>query len=536
MKSQPDNKSVLDADPLRAGFLPLVRAEGQKVLDNLTIEEFGIPPFTLMENAGRGAGLIIEHRYGPMRGRKVVVYCGSGNNGGDGYVVARILFNRGAHVSVISLKPPASPEAINHLLLLQKLQSTDQSGRLQLNPDTHDGPRSADLYIDALFGIGINRPLKGTAAELVERLNATDSPVIALDIPSGLDADLGLPHGTAVRADLTVTFNSHKPGFFLGQGPAYTGHVSVVHIGIPPSFLAHDAVPPVDWISTDEAISSAIPRRDPQAHKYSAGMVLVIGGSPGLSGAPMLSARAAARVGAGYVACAVPQSIQPILAGAMTEIPAIGLSECSDGGIKTEAAMLTLRPWLAKANALIIGPGLGRNPNTQQFVHALLQECSIPIVVDADALSTAAEFLKTHGEPRNWILTPHTGEFKRMTKNKELSLDRLHLAREWASNWNCTLILKGFPSIIGLGRERAVVCSSGNPALATAGTGDVLSGLCGGLLAQGCNSSTAAVCATHIGGKTADQYAEKNNPGTMIAGDMIDGISNTLNSLLRETL
>ena len=321
----------------------------------------------------------------------------------------------------------------------------------------------------------------------------------------------------------------------MGEGPAYTGHVSVVHIGIPPSLLTHDAVRPVDWISTDEVISSAIPRRDPQAHKYSAGMVLVIGGSPGLSGAPMLSARAAARIGAGYVACAVPKSIQPILAGAMTEIPAIGLGESSDGGIETETALHTLQPWLAKANALVIGPGLGRNPNTQQFIRTVLRECSVPVVVDADALVTATELLNTLGEPRNWILTPHTGEFKRMIKSKDLSRNRLHLAREWASNWNSTLILKGSPSIIGLTTERAVVCSTGNPALATAGTGDVLSGLCGGLLAQGCSSSIAAVCATHIGGKTADQYTERNHPGTMIAGDMIDGIPDALNSLLSET-
>ena len=535
MELHPGKESPLDADPLRAGFLPLVCAEAQKVLDNLTIEEFGIPPFTLMENAGRGAALIIEHNYGPMRGRKVVVYCGSGNNGGDGYVVARILYNRGAHVSVISLKPPSSPESKNHLLLLQKLKSSDHSGRLQLNPDIHERPPTADLYVDALFGIGINRPLKGMVAELVEQLNATNSPVIALDTPSGLDADLGLPHGTAVRADLTVTFNSHKPGLLLGEGRMYAGHVRVVKIGIPPSLLTHDTMRPVDWISTDEAISSAIPRRNQQVHKYSAGMVLVIGGSTGLSGAPMLSARAAARVGAGYVACAVPKSIQPILAGAMTEIPAIGLSECFDGGINTESAMRTLQPWLAKANALVIGPGLGRNPNTQQFVRSLLQKCSIPVVVDADALATAAQLLNAPSETRNWILTPHAGEFKRMTKSEELSRDRLHLAREWASTWNCTLILKGFPSIIGLTDEQAVVCSRGNPALATAGTGDVLSGLCGGMLAQGCNPSTAAVCATHIGGKTADQYAEKNLPGTMIAGDMVDGIPNALNALLGKT-
>lgn len=197
--------------------------------------------------------------------------------------------------------------------------------------------------------------------------------------------------------------------------------------------------------------------------------------------------------------------------------------------------MHTLQPWLAKASAMVVGPGLGRNPSTQQFVRALLRECSVPVVVDADALVAAAELLKSNIEPRNWILTPHSGEFKRMTNSEEISHDRLHLAREWASNWNCTLILKGSPSIIGLTKERAVVCSSGNPALATAGTGDVLSGLCGGLLAQGCSSSTTAVSATHIGGKTADQYAERNHPGTMIAGDMINGIPEALNSLLRET-
>ena len=530
MESQVDHRTISDFAPLAAGFLPLLRGSAQKKFDQLAIEEFGFSAFTLMENAGRSAAFVIERDFGPMRGCKVVVCCGSGNNGGDGYVLARTLYNQGARVYVISLKPPSTPEAKKNLLLLQKLKSLDPSRRLQFEHGSHKALPAADLYVDSLFGVGLNRPLEGKVVNLVDELNSASSPVVALDMPSGLHADTGVPLGKTVRADLTITFSAYKPGLLFGQGSTYSGRIELVHIGLPLSAIFNDTMSSVDWISTDTAISSALPSRDVQAHKYSAGMVLVIGGSSGFSGAPMLAACAAARVGAGYVACAAPERIQNILATAMTEIPTVGLPECPDGGINSDAALHTLQPWLKKANALVIGPGLGRNSETRHFIQSILQKSTVPTVVDADALPAAVQLLESSDQEKDWILTPHAGEFKRMIGDSE-NLDRLDSAHRWSSKWNCTLVLKGHPTIVCHGQNEAVVCGRGNPALATAGTGDVLAGLCGGLLAQGCPAPMAAICASHIGGLAADQYVQINHPGTMIAGDMSQGIVAALTAL-----
>lgn len=523
-----------ELDPFVSGFFPLLRGETQQKFDQLAIDEFGFSAFTLMENAGRGASYAIERVYGPVRGRKVVVCCGSGNNGGDGYVVARTLYNHGANVSVIAMEPPYSSKAKQNWGLLKNLEELDPSGRLQVGDYSDCTLPSADLYVDALFGVGLNRPLEERVVALVESLNAAHAPVVALDIPSGLHADTGMPLGTAVRANLTVTFSAYKPGLMFGHGSDYSGQIELVHIGLPLSTILHESPSSIHWITTDAAISSLLPTRDLQVHKYSAGMVLVIGGSSGFSGAPMLAAQAAARVGAGYVACAVPESIQSILAAAMTEIPAIALTESPDGGIDVHAAMNTLQSWLSKANALVIGPGLGRESNTRDFVKTILDSSQVPVVVDADALPTATELLNSSPLERNWILTPHEGEFRRMAPDSE-NADRLESAVHWSAKWNCTLVLKGSPTVICHAREEAYICGTGNPALATAGTGDVLAGLCGGLLAQGCSLSTAAVSASHIGGLAADRYSSKQHPGTMIAGDMIEGVVAALTSLGKNT-
>ncbi|MCY4159837.1 MAG: NAD(P)H-hydrate dehydratase [Bacteroidetes bacterium] len=530
MESQVRDRITPDPDPIYAGFLPLLCSNVQQKFDQLAIEKFGFSSMTLMENAGRSSVFIIEREFGPMRGRKVVIYCGSGNNGGDGYVVARTLYNHGAHVCVIPLKPPSTPDAAKNFAFLQKLETLETSGRLELIQDAHNSPPAADLYIDALFGVGLSRPLQGRVANLVDEINESASPVVAIDLPSGLHADTGIPFGKAVHADLTITFSAYKPGLLFGQSSEYSGQVELVHIGLPLSAILNDSYP-VHWISTDTAISAALPSRDVHAHKYSAGMVLVIGGSTEFSGAPILAARAAARAGAGYVACAVPESIQPTLATSMTEIPSIGLAQSPEGGIEAEAALQALQPWLTKADALVIGPGLGKNLRTQNFVRSILLKSTIPMVIDADALTIAVELLNTTSkQERNWILTPHAGEFKRMVGDLEHS-DKLDSARHWSSKWNCTLVLKGSPTIISDAQSNVVVCGRGNAALATAGTGDVLAGLCGSMVAQGCTPSTASIYAAHIGGLAADLYADTAHPATMIAGDLIDEIVAALTHL-----
>ncbi len=535
MKSQMNQHLIPGSDPLTIGFLPLLRASAQQKFDQFAIERFGISAFTLMESAGSSSASIIERDFGKMRGRRVVICCGGGNNGGDGFVVARVLYTLGAQVYVKCLKYPSTPEAKQNLLLLEQLKTLDPSDRLILDHDLPESLPKADLYVDALFGVGLNRPLQGEVADLVHALNATSQPIVALDLPSGLHGDTGEPLGVAVRADLTITFSAYKGGLLFGDGSIYSGQTELVSIGLPPHVVLDQSEFNIDWISTDIATATLLPSRDLQAHKYSAGMVLVIGGSSDFSGAPMLTARAAARVGAGYVACAVPKSIQNILTTAMTEIPTIGLTEHKSGGIDTEAALHQLSPWLQKANALIIGPGLGRSPTTEHFIETILQTSKIPVVVDADALVVATQVMKDYDQERSWILTPHAGEFERMIGDPAPA-DRLHSAHEWSSKWNCTLVLKGSPTIICHTQNQAVVCGTGNPALATAGTGDVLAGLCGGLLAQGCTTSIAAICASHIGGLASDLYSQNHPSGTMIAGDLVDGVVDALTSLRKNLI
>lgn len=518
------------SDPYASGFLPLLSGAAQQKFDQLAVEKFGVSSRTLMENAGRTAAFILEREFGPIRGQRVVICCGSGNNGGDGYVVARTLYTMGASVRVIHLKPPSTPDAHANYLLLQKLESSDPSGRLRIETDSAQLFQPADLYVDALLGVGLNRPLRGKASDLINFLNEIPQPVVALDLPSGLHADTGVPLDNAVRAEVTITFSAYKRGLLFGQGPLYSGQVELVHIGLPLSAVLDDSNFIVEWISTDEAISAALPVRDLQAHKYSAGMVLVIGGSPGLSGAPMLAARAAERVGAGYAACAVPERIQEMVASSFLDIPVIGLPEHPDGGIDTDSAMQTFEPWLEKATALVIGPGLGKLPTTHQFIRSILETSALPMVIDADALPIAAPLLNSSSSPKNWILTPHAGEFKRMISDTKPILP-VESAIRWSSRWNCTLVLKGHPSTICHAGHSPLVCGTGNPALATAGTGDVLAGLCGGLLAQGLVGPTAAICATHIGGLAADHYSEDFHPGTMNAGDLIDRIVDSMTSL-----
>ncbi len=515
------------SDLLKAGFRPLLTGSMHQNFDQFAIEEFGFPSLLLMENAAQGAATIIEKTYGPLNGRKVVICCGTGNNGGDGLVVARALYNHSANVHVILSKPPTTPDAISNLKFLKQLEHLNQSNDLKISDNYNEQLPQADVYIDALFGVGLNRPIEGIATNYIDALNHTNSPVIALDLPSGLHADTGYPLTTAIRADMTITFSAFKPGLLLGEGPVYSGQVKLVPIGVPLSTVLHNDLFRVDWVSMNEAVASILPSRGLQTHKYSAGMTLVVGGSSGLSGAPMLAARAAARSGSGYVACAVPQQIQSILASAATEIPSIGLPQGPNGGVDADSALDILQPWLDKADALVIGPGIGKNADTENFVLSLLEHSSLPTVIDADALSIACQLLSSDRQGNNWIVTPHAGEYRQMTQEPNTP-HRLESAHQWSSEWNCTLVQKGAPTIISDGKNGLVVCGAGNSALATAGTGDVLAGLCGGFLSQGCSTFAAAICASHIGGLASDLYASRNDSITMIATDMLKGIIESL--------
>ena len=516
---------------------PALTAEAMREADRVSIEEYGIPGFTLMETAGRGAAEQIEQVFGAMAGKTAVCLCGKGNNGGDGFVVARVLYARGAHVRVLALSAPdaMSDDAAHNWRLLEQLATHDTTGRLDLarfeSRDHLAAYQNADLYVDALLGTGLASALREPLHGLVAWLNAQPQPTAALDVPTGLHSDHGTVLGAAVRADLTVTMGALKVGLLINDGPARAGRTEVVEIGIPRFVIEQaQARPGCAWLPTDAAVAASLPRRQHDAHKYSVGMAMIVGGARGLTGAPVMASIAAARAGAGYVLCACPQSIQPILAAKMTEVTTLALPEASDGGLDLHSGLAVLKPRLEKARALLVGPGQGRHTGTQRFIRALLQQTSLPTVIDADglnALTADPDLIARHAEGR-WILTPHAGEFRRLADADVDLTDRVGVAQHYAQRWQCVLILKGMPSVVGCPDGTVYVNATGNPALATAGTGDVLAGLCAGFLAQGLTPVQAAVCALHLGGTAADHYAQSHPPQTMMAMDLLDELPGVL--------
>jgi NAD(P)H-hydrate epimerase len=508
---------------------PLLTAEAMRAADRYTIEDFGLPGFTLMEAAGRGCADAIRDAYGPLDGEAVVVLCGKGNNGGDGLVVARRLRAAGARVHVVLTSDPdaLSGDAARNLDLLRQLRDEEPADRLTvatldtLGALAETANRLAPrLYVDALLGTGLTSEVREPIRSLVDWLNDRAAPAVAIDVPTGLHSDTGAVLGTAVRAEHTVTMAAPKVGLHVGEGPSRAGTVSVVDIGIPAFVLDRAARKPgCARHTTDAAVRAWWPARSDDAYKYSVGTAMVVGGSRRFVGAPTMASRAAVRSGAGYVTCACPEPVQPTLAGALPAVPTLPLPS-ADGGVSPDAVDVLAEE---RADALLVGPGLGRAASTRRFVLRLLETLDRPTVIDADGLNALAD---AEGD---WparvdppvILTPHAGEFRRLAGEVDLT-DRVRVTQEYARRWGVVLLLKGQPSVVAGPEGRTYVGSTGTPALATAGTGDVLAGQCVGLLAQGLDPLEAAAAALHLGGAAARRYASTRDARTLAAPDLVD--------------
>ncbi len=515
---------------------PVLTASAMRSADAFTIDDFGISGFTLMESAGRGTALRIDACCGPVDGQRINVYCGKGNNGGDGFVVARYLFDRGAILRVITVGDPdaMSGDAASQFRLLQKLNDRDPEDRLTLAHYEGTSPiPAADIHVDALLGTGLTSDLREPILSLVRSINGMAGMKVAVDVPTGLHTDLGRPLGDAFRAYFTFTMGARKTGHCLNEGKDLCGRVEVIDIGIP-HFALHEPVETgrsgCAWLATDDAVRSWLPERSHDANKYSVGLALVIAGSAGMTGAPVMAATSAARAGAGYVVCACDERIESVLSVKLTEVTTIPLP-ASVAGLDPDGAMQAVGGRLDKAAAGLIGCGLGRAKDTQEFVRSFLSDVDLPMVVDADGLNALAghtDLISRRADGR-WILTPHMGEFRRLAGEEleETGLDaddRLGLAQHFARAWNCVLLLKGLPSIVASPHGTAWINATGNAGLAAAGTGDVLAGLCAGLLAQGMAPVHAAVAALHIGGAAADRFAEHRAARSMQAMDLADQV------------
>ncbi len=508
-------------------FEPVLSTDAMRSADRRTMEDFGLPGFTLMETAGRGAADVIERIYGPQAGRDVLVLAGKGNNGGDGLVVARVLAGRGAHVRVVTTaaEDDATEDTARNLRLFRTLAEHDDHLRLHFFEDIRQiaAAHPPDLVIDALLGIGVAGPLRAPVDALARWMNGQDAPVVALDVPTGLDSDTGEAQPDAVCADLTVTMAALKTGLLFNDGPGHAGRVEVVEIGIPPYLLAEAAAAPGSARrSTDIAVRRLLPTRAADAHKYSAGTVVTVAGSRAFTGAAVMASEAAARAGAGAVVCCTSESARPVVETKLTEVMTVALAETDDGSPAPDALDEILRR-AGDADAVLVGCGLGKHPETQALVRDLLPRLTGPVVVDADGLNALAGHTDLIAEQSGgrWVLTPHLGELKRMAGDDIDPTNRIRLAAAWAERWNCVLVVKGMPSVVGLPDGRVLVGGAGNTALATAGTGDVLAGMIVGLLAQGLAPAEAAICALHLGGRAADRWAATRDPRTLLATDLL---------------
>ncbi|MDA8100569.1 MAG: NAD(P)H-hydrate dehydratase [Nitrospiraceae bacterium] len=511
--------------------MKLATSQEIRNIDRRTIREFGIPGPVLMENAAAAVMSEMERFFDGLAGVKVGILCGKGNNGGDGLALARRLRIRGVPVRVALLAPFAAlqGEAKVHLSILRK---TDvEIVQRAKEDDIADIIGWSDIVVDALLGVGLSSPLTGLYALAVELMNAAGRPVVSIDIPTGIHADTGAVLGSAVRADLTVTMVLPKRGLALYPGSGYAGHVRVADIGIPHEAVDRESIS-VSLLDHG-SIWGVLPERERQGHKGDYGHLLVVAGSLGKAGAAVMAARAALRTGAGLVTVAAPSGIVPVVQQQVFEAMCFPAAESIDGTLGSGAEVELLKE-AGRMSALAVGPGLSTHYETMQVVRSLVQNAGVPMVVDADglnALAGATAILKRVKTPL--VLTPHPGEMARLLDltTAEVQQDRIGTAQSFAKTYGVTLVLKGAGTIVATPGGETFVNTTGNPGMATGGTGDALTGMIGSLLAQGYGPSWAACLAVYLHGKAGDLAAEEKGEAGMIAGDLIEKIPEAVKSL-----
>jgi NAD(P)H-hydrate epimerase len=472
---------------------PLPDAELMRATDRWAIEEQGVPSLDLMERAGEGLARLAASVAG---GGPVVVVCGKGNNGGDGLVVGRILRAQGLDVRVLLLDPELKGDAAANLERVGEWSDFE--------PSRLDG---AAVVVDAVLGTGFEGEPREPALGAIEAMNACEAPVVAADVPSGVNASTGEVVGAAVRVAATATFHSAKPGLWIEPGKTHAGEVHVVDIGIPRGAPGGAEVGLIR-----EAVLEEIPRRERGSTKFDSGHVLVCGGSPGLTGAPSLAADAAMRAGAGYVTACVPTSLSQIFETRLLEVMTAPL-EVDEVLERAE-----------RGGAMVVGPGMGRLDDAQELARELARRAELPLVLDADGLNAHAERLADLRERSGpTVLTPHEGELGRLlgVESATIKARRLHHAREAAQASGATVVLKGDDTLIAEPGGRVAVNPGATAALATAGTGDVLSGVLGAILAKGVEPFTAACAAVHLHARAGIRAAKRVGPEGVIASDVI---------------
>lgn len=519
-------------------------ATGQRATDKWAIEELGIGGLELMERAGAGLAALVEEL---VRDGLVVVVCGKGNNGGDGFVAARLLRERGREVRVLALTDP------------EELRGDARTNAQRLPGAPPQRFSAAPLggatgIVDAILGTGSSGEPREPAAGAIAAINAASGAgtvVVACDVPSGVDGSTGEVAGVAVRARATATFHAAKPGLWIAPGKEHAGEVRVVAIGIPPgrpgehveSDASHDAphepprapahsarVPTVGLLG--KAVTDGIPRRGRESTKFAAGSVLVCGGATGLTGAPCLACESAMRAGAGYVTACVPGSLNPIFESRLLEVMTVPLSD--EGGSLAAGGVQPVLERCARAGSLVLGPGLGHDPGAAEVARALARAAELPLLLDADGLNAHAGRLASLAVRKAaTVLTPHAGELARLLEldSAEVEAQRLHSACRAAVQAQAIVVLKGDDTIVAAPDGLVAVSRGGAAALATAGTGDVLSGVIGAYLSKGMPPFAAACAGVFVHAAAGRLAAARIGAEGVIARDVIEALPAALPAL-----
>lgn len=506
-------------------MIPLLTRTEARELDRRATEEGGVPSLALMENAGLGASELILADF--PKAAHVVIVCGTGNNGGDGFVVARRLLAKGLEVTTLLVGDPARVRGDARTTL--DALSAAPGTYAQLTADSlaplDDALADADVIVDALFGTGLDREVSGLPCTVIERMNAARGARVALDLPSGLDADTGVPLGIAVRADLTLTFAQPKRGLATPLGVAHAGRIEVVAIGVPEGLVERVGYRAARLEAED--VAKSLSPRNALSHKGSSGRVLVLAGSPGKIGASLLVAHGALRAGAGLVTIAAEPAVSDVLDQRVLE--------AMTARFEPEALEASLAPLLEQAHVVVIGPGLGVDSSAKRLVEHVLLNWSGSIVVDADAITVfrgrAQELARAQGK---LLLTPHPGEMGRLLGSTTAAVesDRFGAVERAVELTRATVLLKGARTLIGAPGQRVAVNPTGNPLLAAGGMGDVLAGVLGALAVDS-DSFSAACAGAFLHGLAADRVADSRGLDRgVLAHEIADQVPAALASLL----
>ncbi|MEW5909877.1 MAG: NAD(P)H-hydrate dehydratase [Thermodesulfobacteriota bacterium] len=513
----------------------LVSTNEMREMDRLAIESFGLPGRILMENAGKGATEVLLECFPEVLHQKVGIIAGRGNNGGDGFVVARYLARNRVDVKVFvaAHTREVKGEAALNLELLPRMnipiiEIADRNSFL-----THaDEMRGIELWVDALFGTGIHSTISGYCKELIEFINSLKRPILSIDTPSGLDSDTGHPCGVCIHADVTVTFGFPKIGQILYPGALHTGRLEIIDIGIPPPVI--DEVTPLQKLITPEMIGSILKSRPMDAHKGDTGHLLVVAGSVGKTGAAAMTSLSAMRSGAGLVTLCIPESLNPTVESLILEPMTHPLAE-TEPGILTESALEPIMALTPGKRSLALGPGLGTADGTARLVMGLIERCDVPMIIDADGLNCLAgslNILKKAKAPL--VLTPHPGEMSRLSgiSTQEIQKDRISHAKRFAKKFSVIVVLKGARTIIALPDGHLFVNSTGNPGMASGGMGDVLTGVIAGFMTQGYLPWEAACAGVYLHGAAADLLAERRGPIGFLASEVMEAVPEQIRKVM----